>query len=85
MESNIYQGAPQSAHVTLDGYSGDGKGTIDRNETKAQLAIDKINEIGIGTIDEEYTIESENLPFSEVRANVPNTDDVDLPVNTVRM
>lgn len=33
----------------------------------------------------EYTIESDNSPYLEVRANVPNTDDPTLPVNTFRM
>ncbi|PYH92481.1 OPT oligopeptide transporter [Aspergillus ellipticus CBS 707.79] len=33
----------------------------------------------------EYTIDSDNSPYLEVRANVPNTDDPTLPVNTFRM
>ncbi|THC89090.1 hypothetical protein EYZ11_011457 [Aspergillus tanneri] len=33
----------------------------------------------------EYTIDSDNSPYLEVRANVPNTDDVTLPINTFRM
>lgn len=39
----------------------------------------------IGHIEEEFTIDSPNSPFAEVRANVPNTDDPELPVNTFRM
>ncbi|KXT09094.1 hypothetical protein AC579_5299 [Pseudocercospora musae] len=35
--------------------------------------------------EEEYTIESQNSPYPEVRANVPSTDDPTLPVNTLRM
>ncbi|CZR51394.1 probable isp4 protein [Phialocephala subalpina] len=52
---------------------------------KGHLTADQATEIALGTIDEEFTIDSENSPFPEVRANVPNTDDVELPVNTVRM
>jgi hypothetical protein len=52
---------------------------------KRPLTADKATEIALDTIDEEFTIESDNSPYPEVRANVPNTDDVDLPVNTVRM
>ncbi|RAL13267.1 small oligopeptide transporter, OPT family [Aspergillus homomorphus CBS 101889] len=33
----------------------------------------------------EYTIDSDNSPYLEVRANVPNTDDPTLPINTFRM
>ncbi len=51
----------------------------------AQLTVDEAREIAIGTIDEVFTIDSDNSPFPEVRANVPNVDDVDLPINTVRM
>ena len=53
--------------------------------TNRHLTVDEATEIALGTIDEEYSIESNNSPYPEVRANVPNTDDVDLPVNTVRM
>lgn len=49
------------------------------------LTTDEATEIALGTIDQECTIDSDNSPFPEVRANVPNTDDVGLPVNTVRM
>ncbi len=52
--------------------------------TKGPLTIDEATEIALDTIDQEFTIESENSPYPEVRANVPNTDDVELPVNTVR-
>jgi hypothetical protein len=49
------------------------------------LTSDEATEIALGTIEEEFTIDSDNSPYPEVRANVPNTDDADLPVNTVRM
>lgn len=49
------------------------------------LTSGEATEIALGTIDEEFTIDSDNSPYPEVRANVPNTDDVELPVNTVRM
>lgn len=39
----------------------------------------------IENIEKEYTIDSDNSPCAEVRANVPNTDDYHLPVNTLRM
>ena len=39
----------------------------------------------LGTIDQDFAIDSDNSPYPEVRANVPNTDNVELPVNTVRM
>lgn len=39
----------------------------------------------IENIEKEYTIDSDNSPCPEVRANVPNTDDHHLPINTVRM
>ncbi|KAF1348503.1 OPT family small oligopeptide transporter [Delphinella strobiligena] len=41
-------------------------------------------ELAIEQIDREYSIESDNSPFAEVRANVPNTDDPDMPVSTLR-
>lgn len=46
---------------------------------------EEATEIAIATIEEEFDIESDNSPYPEVRANVPNTDDHELPVNTVRM
>lgn len=39
----------------------------------------------IGSVEDVYTIDSDNSPFPEVRANVPNTDDPSMPVNTLRM
>ncbi|KAI9736312.1 MAG: hypothetical protein M1834_001198 [Cirrosporium novae-zelandiae] len=47
--------------------------------------IGEAAEEAINDIEGEYTIDSDNSPFPEVRANVPNTDDVSLPVNTFRM
>lgn len=41
-------------------------------------------ELAIEEIDKEYSIESDNSPFAEVRANVPNTDDPEMPVSTLR-
>ncbi|KXT06362.1 hypothetical protein AC578_9203 [Pseudocercospora eumusae] len=46
---------------------------------------DEATDLAIGHIEEEYTIESDNSPYPEVRANVPNMDDPALPVNTLRM
>ncbi len=57
----------------------------DLKTPKGQLAADQATEIALGTIDEEFTVDSDNSPYPEVRANVPNTDDADLPVNTLRM
>lgn len=51
----------------------------------AHLTVDEAREITIGSVDEVFTIESDNSPYPEVRANVPNVDDVELPINTVRM
>lgn len=50
-----------------------------------ELTHDEAAEAAINAIDKEYTIDSDNSPFAEVRANVPNTDDPTLPVNTIRM
>ncbi|KAF7546069.1 hypothetical protein G7Z17_g8684 [Cylindrodendrum hubeiense] len=46
---------------------------------------DKAIDFAIGTIDEEFDIDSDNSPCPEVRANVPNVDDPSMPVNTLRM
>ncbi|KAF9871227.1 small oligopeptide opt family [Colletotrichum karsti] len=46
---------------------------------------DKSMTYAIGEIKEHFDIDSDNSPFPEVRANVPNTDDVSMPVNTLRM
>lgn len=48
-------------------------------------AADVATEEAIDHIEEEFTIESSNSPFAEVRANVPNSDDPELPINTFRM
>ena len=50
-----------------------------------QVNVDDAVDVAIVRIGETYTIDSDNSPFPEVRANVPNTDDPDLPVNTFRM
>jgi len=50
-----------------------------------ELTHDEAAAAAIQAIEKEYTIDSDNSPFPEVRANVPNTDDPSLPVNTIRM
>jgi len=50
-----------------------------------ELTHDEAADAAIRAIEKEYTIDSDNSPFPEVRANVPNTDDSSLPVNTIRM
>jgi hypothetical protein len=47
--------------------------------------IEEATDFAIATIEEEFDIDSDNSPYPEVRANVPNIDDHELPVNTVRM
>ncbi|KAF7560314.1 hypothetical protein G7046_g3837 [Stylonectria norvegica] len=46
---------------------------------------DKAMTYAIGEIEDVFDIDSDNSPFPEVRANVPNTDDPSMPVNTLRM
>ncbi|KAF6806644.1 small oligopeptide opt family [Colletotrichum sojae] len=46
---------------------------------------DKAMAVAIGEVDEHFDIDSDNSPYPEVRANVPNTDDPSMPVNTLRM
>lgn len=58
----------------------------DPETTKKPVTADEAMEIAIGESNTvEYTIDSDNSPYLEVRANVPNTDDPSLPVNTLRM
>lgn len=58
----------------------------DDGNKKTPLTADEAVEIAIGeSSNVEYTIDSDNSPYLEVRANVPNTDDPTLPVNTFRM
>ncbi|KAJ5806846.1 OPT oligopeptide transporter [Penicillium riverlandense] len=58
----------------------------DPETTKKPITADEAMEIAIGESNAvEYTIDSDNSPYLEVRANVPNTDDPSLPVNTLRM
>ncbi|KAJ0331232.1 hypothetical protein COL5a_002768 [Colletotrichum fioriniae] len=47
--------------------------------------LDKAMTYAIDEIEEHFDIESDNSPYPEVRANVPNTDDPSMPVNTLRM
>lgn len=60
-------------------------GSAETASKNAHTTMDEAAEVAIGTIDEEFTIDTDNSPYPEVRANVPNTDDHLLPVNTVRM
>lgn len=56
------------------------------NAHKKPVKADEALEIAIcESANVEYTIDSDNSPYLEVRANVPNTDDPTLPVNTFRM
>lgn len=58
----------------------------DANAQKTPMTANEAVEIAIGeSTNVDYTIESDNSPYLEVRANVPNTDDPTLPVNTFRM
>ena len=58
----------------------------DPDMVKKPVTADEKMEIAIGESDTvEYTVDSDNSPYLEVRANVPNTDDTSLPVNTLRM
>ncbi|KAJ5587102.1 small oligopeptide transporter OPT family [Penicillium hispanicum] len=58
----------------------------DAEMTKKPGTADEEMEMAIGESNMvEYTIDSDNSPYLEVRANVPNTDDPSLPVNTLRM
>lgn len=53
---------------------------------KPAVTADEALELAIGESTQvEYTIDSDNSPYLEVRANVSNTDDPTLPVNTFRM
>lgn len=53
---------------------------------KKPLVADEAVEIAIReSSNVEYTIDSDNSPYLEVRANVPNVDDPTLPMNTLRM
>lgn len=52
---------------------------------QANVTADEAAELAIGSIDQTFTIDSDNSPYPEVRCNVPNTDDYELPVNTFRM
>lgn len=76
----------QAAFPEEDIEGGDRKYPYADGESKhAPVTADEAIEIAIGETNVEYTVESENSPYLEVRANVPNTDDPTIPVNTVRM
>ncbi|KAK1573419.1 OPT oligopeptide transporter protein-domain-containing protein [Colletotrichum navitas] len=47
--------------------------------------LDKAITYALGEIEDHFDIDSDNSPFPEVRANVPNTDGPSMPVNTPRM
>jgi hypothetical protein len=58
----------------------------DDGVSKKPITAEEAMEIAIGESSTvEYTIDSDNSPYLEVRANVPNTDDPTLPINTFRM
>lgn len=48
------------------------------------LSAEEATDLAIAEIEEVFTIDSDNSPFAEVRANVPATDDPEMPVNTLR-
>lgn len=76
----------QAASHEGDIEGGDRKYPYSDGEPKhAPVTADEAIEIAIGETNVEYTVESDNSPYMEVRANVPNTDDPSIPVNTVRM
>lgn len=79
-----YHAVPLSSNGSLHGAESGDK-NVKTGVGPIALTADEATEIALGTIDEEFTIDSDNSPYPEVRANVPNTDDVELPVNTVRM
>ena len=88
MKSDTSPGDILVVESSTDGSLHDGDNVKDLKTIEVGLSgltTDEATEIALGTIDQEFTIDSDNSPFPEVRANVPNTDDVDLPVNTVRM
>lgn len=85
MKSNTTPGDTLVVESSADGSLHDGDNAKGPSPTKVGLTTDEATEIALGTIDQEFTIDSDNSPFPEVRANVPNTDDFDLPVNTLRM
>lgn len=69
-----------------EGLSAEGYLAHEAELPKKPITADEAMEMAIGEVDQtEYTIDSDNSPYLEVRANVPNTDDPSLPVNTVRM
>lgn len=57
---------------------------MDHVDTGAPDDIDDFVK-GIGSVQEVFTIDDDQSPYPEVRANVPNTDDPSIPVNTLRM
>ncbi|KAJ9409496.1 hypothetical protein DTO045G8_2851 [Paecilomyces variotii] len=76
----------QAASHEGDIEGGDRKYPYSDGEPKhIPVTADEAIEIAIGETNVEYTVESDNSPYMEVRANVPNTDDPSIPVNTVRM
>jgi hypothetical protein len=73
--------------VTASGSDHTSNGGYTKNVELGEISrpVDVATEEAIDHIEEEYTIDSDNSPYPEVRANVPNTDDPDLPVSTFRM
>ena len=76
----------QSQSRDVEVCSGDNTSLQDDNVQKKPVTADEALEIAIGeSTNVEYTVDADNSPYLEVRANVPNTDDPTLPVNTFRM
>ena len=69
-----------TGHVVDSELGHDEQSVRDGTKLTREEAVDE----AIGHINEVYTIDSDNSPFPEVRANVPNTDDMSTPVNTFR-
>lgn len=74
-----------SHDADVEEYAGDPTLRDDGISKKPVASADALD-IALGdSSNVEYTIDSDNSPYLEVRANVPNTDDPTLPVNTFRM
>lgn len=79
IQSETLHGADVENYAAEPVSSGDGISKKPLNSADAlEIAIGESSTV-------EYTIDSDNSPYLEVRANVPNNDDPTLPVNTFRM
>lgn len=82
MVSTQVQSQKQDVEICL----GDSTSLQDNNARKKSVTADDALEIAIGeNTNVEYTSDSDNMSYLEARANVPNTDNPTLPVNTFRM